>query len=448
MKVLILGTDIDAFLSAITCRREGLEVVVLGCDQAEGIDTGVQIPPNGTYILDHLDLLDAALDKADIIESIDFRRYSDGRMIRAMPYGEEVCRAYGGAWVTIYREDFLRILREMARSLGVSIHNAAVREVLCETAEVTLGDGERVQGDVVIGADGIDSQVRDAVIQSSRSLDTTDEDQSNTASEVVYHATISRKHLKAINDSRMDELWQRKSVTAWLGPEQHAIMYPVRRDEAFNLTLYRADPKTIQESCRGWDDRLQTILSTTTNTPSISTPTPPPSLPSWTLHRAALFGTTARQIPPHQAQETATTIEDAAVLGTLLGLLNRHAATPHQLRSSIPEVLRLYEDLRRPAAERNIQSAVDSRRMFQLGNGVTQQLRDWILGGGGITRDTDGWLRVVSSRQGGVLGGGRELVGETNQVFDEWRRLRLPAASRATGTCGIGGLRRKWYAGW
>ena len=41
------------------------------------------------------------------------------------------------------------------RSLGAEIRHVTVKEVLCETAEVILDDGERVQGDVVIGADGM-----------------------------------------------------------------------------------------------------------------------------------------------------------------------------------------------------------------------------------------------------------------------------------------------------
>ncbi|PWY79399.1 salicylate hydroxylase [Aspergillus sclerotioniger CBS 115572] len=439
MKIIIVGGDIPALVCAITCRRGNVEVVVLEGDIDVETTPGIQIAPNGTCLLRQLGLLDAVLKKGDILETIDFRRYTDGGVIRSMPCGEETCRVYGGPWVTIHQADLLQVLRDRARSLGVEIRRVAVKEVLCETAEVSLDDGERMQGDVVIGVDGSDPQIRDAVVGHSSQI--------GTADEVIYQTTISRKHLEALNDSKIDELWQRCSVTAWLGPDQHAFFYPVRQCQTFVLALYRTDSTAdVQESSRGWDDRLQTILSIA---PSVTTSTTH-SLPlphAWTQNRIALLGTAAHRIPPHQAQETATGIEDAVVLGTVLGLLNQHATNPYQIRTLLPEVLRLYEDLRKPAAARNTQNALSCRRLFQLGNGITQQFRDWVLSGAGITRDTEvGWWRMVSTRQESVLAGGMGLLEETGQAFGEWRKARLPASSR--GTCGIGGLRRKWYAGW
>ena len=303
---------------------------------------------------------------------------------------------------------------------------------------------------------GNGSQVRDAVVGYSSQRDPADE--------VIYQTTISRKHLEALNNPRVDELWQRRSVTAWLGPDQHAFFYPVRQCQAFVLTLYRTGSTSdVQESSRGWDDRfdssthstiqrtnrptsLHTLLSIA---PSVATFTTH-SLPvahAWTRNRITLLGTAAHQIPPHQGQETATSLEDAVVLGTVLGLINQHATKPHQFRSLLPDVLSLYEDLRKPAAARNIQNGLSCRRLFQLGNGVSQQFRDWVLRGAGITRDTEvGWWKLVSTQQAGVLAGGQGLFEETGRAFGEWREARLPVSSR--GTCGIGGLRRKWYAGW
>ncbi|PYI02136.1 FAD/NAD(P)-binding domain-containing protein [Aspergillus sclerotiicarbonarius CBS 121057] len=428
MKVLIVGGDISALLCAITCRRENVDVVVLEGDIDVESTPGVQIPPNGTHLLRQLGL-DAVLEKGDVLETIDFRRYTDGGVIRSMPCGEETCRVYGGPWMTIHRADLLQVLRDRARSLGVEMRHVGVKEVLGETTEVILDDGEQVQGDVVITTD-------DEVVGYSSQI--------GTADEVIYQTTISRKHLDALSNPKIDELWQRRSITAWLGPDQHAIFYPVRQGQAFVLTLYRADSTDAQESSRGWDDRLQTILSIA---PSITTSTTHPlaSAHPWTRDRIALLGTAARQIPPHQGQDTATSIEDAIVLGTVLGLLNQHATKAYQLRTLVPEVLELYEDLRKPAAARNTQSALSCRREFQLGNGVTQRFRDWVLSGAGITRDTEvGWWKMVSSRQEGVLAGGMGLLEETGRAFGEWRKARLPVSRR--GTCGIGGLRRKWYA--
>ncbi|XRM43240.1 hypothetical protein ABZX51_006435 [Aspergillus tubingensis] len=154
MKVIIIGGDVSALVCAITCRRDNLDVIVLESEEDTETPLGIQIPPNGTHLLRRLGLLDAVLEKGDILQTINFRRYADGGVIRSMPCGEETCRVYGGPWISIHRTDLLQILRDRARKLGTEIRPAAVRDVNSKTAEVILDDGERLQGDVVIKADG------------------------------------------------------------------------------------------------------------------------------------------------------------------------------------------------------------------------------------------------------------------------------------------------------
>ncbi|GKZ71686.1 hypothetical protein AnigIFM50267_007728 [Aspergillus niger] len=451
MRVIIIGGDVSAFVCAITCRRDNLDVIVLESGQDTETPPGIQIPPNGTYLLRRLGLLDAVLEKGDIVQTIDFRRYSDGGVIRSMPCGEDTCRIYGGPWITIHREDLRQILRDRARKLGTEIRPATVREVYSETAEVILEDGESLQGDVVIKADGN--------IASKSLSQETSSPSTATETETIYQTTISRKHLEALNNPKIDELWQgRHSTTAWLGPNQHAIFYPVRHGQTYILNIYHTntDSKsttipTAQEICTGWDNRLQTILSLnstlkpTTLSYHNQAPTQPPPQ-SLLTH----LPTQNIPIPPHQAQETATVIEDALTLSTLLSLYNQHQHQ-HSYQSHLPSLLALHATLRSAITTQKIHSALSTLRAFQLENGIAQQARDWVLSGAGITRDTDGWWKVMSSRQEGVLGGGMELVDETGRAFWEWKRARGVGLGEGKGSsgrssCGIGGLRRKWYA--
>ncbi|GKZ23344.1 hypothetical protein AbraIFM66951_009242 [Aspergillus brasiliensis] len=421
---------------------------------------GIQIPPNGTYLLRRLGLLDAVLEKGDILQTIDFRRYADGGVIRSMPCGEETCRVYGGPWITIHGEDLLQILRDRARKLGTGIRPATVREVYSDTAEVILEDGESLQGDVVIRADG-------NLFNGSPSQDTAPERTSSpstaTETETIYQTTISRKQLEALDNPKIDELWQgRHSTTVWLGPNQHAIFYPVRHGQTFILNIYHTSTDsrattipTAQEVCTGWDDRLQTILS-------LAHTLKPTTIPhhhqepneDQQQQSSLLTHLPTQNIPPHQVQETATAIEDALVLGTLLSLFNQHQhpQSPHTT-THIPSLLTLHATLRAPTTTQKTHSALSTLRTFQLENGIAQQARDWVLSGAGITRETDWWWKVVSSRQEGILSGGLGLVDETARAFWEWKRARGPVWKEGEGkgssvrsSCGIGGLRRKWYS--
>ncbi|PYH63849.1 FAD-dependent oxidoreductase [Aspergillus vadensis CBS 113365] len=463
MKAIIIGGDVSALVCAITCRRDNLDVIVLESGQDTETPPGIQIPPNGTHLLHRLGLLDAVLEKGDILQTIDFRRYADGGMIRSMPCGEETCRVYGGPWISIHRADLLQILRDRARKLGTEIRPAAVREVNSETAEVILEDGERLQGDVVIKAD-------DNTINESPSPSTTHD------TEFIYQTTISRKHLEALNNPRIDELWQgRHSTTVWLGPNQHAAFYPIRHGQTFILNIYHtsidsnpSSTPTAQEICTGWESRLQTILTLTpTLTPTTlsyqnhnhQNPTPPQSL-------LTHLPTPTTQIPPYLFQTTPTAIVEALTLGTLLSLYNQHThlhfhpqlkpPSPSPSHSHLPSLLTLHTTLRAPITTSKTQAALSTLRTFQLENGLAQQARDWVLSGAGITRDTDGWWKVVSARQEEVLGSGIGLVDETGRAFWEWMRERGgglgdreregSSSSSGRSSCGIGGSRRRWYA--
>lgn len=78
---------------------------------------------------------------------------------------------------------------------------------------------------------------------------------------------------------------------------------------------------------------------------------------------------------PYQAQGAAMAVEDGAVLGRLLGLANSRDKSASSA-STIPEVLKLYESLRKARTTANVQGAVSNRKMYHLHDGPDQERRD------------------------------------------------------------------------
>ncbi|PYH44976.1 FAD/NAD(P)-binding domain-containing protein [Aspergillus saccharolyticus JOP 1030-1] len=458
MKVIIVGAEIDGLICAIACKQEQLEVVVLEQQAEIEVNAGIQIPPNGTRILHQLGLLEDVVRRGTSTEYLDLRRYQDGAVIRSMPWGAPVCQAYGRPWLNIARADLLDILRGRARQLGIEVRpRAIVEDIHCGSAEVILEDGTRIQGDVIIGADGIFSKTRDAVLDHPCPP--------SPASDIAAQATISRATLKAIDNGRLDELCSKNRITAWLGSAQHTVLFPIRQGKEYMLVTYHhtcgTPPATrtvppadglsrLQALHQGWDIRLQTILAHATFSSQIRYRTLD-DLPTWTKAHTTLLGASSRIIPPYQAQDLAATLEDASVLSTLLCLFNRHAA-PHQLPQLLPEILAIYETLRKPAATKAVQDGLLSRRVLQVGHPVAQYLRNWFLGGAGLTRDTDaGWWKLVSSQQEQTLGGNLEqgLLQRVRERFEVWRKERLPASSGGASSRSSGyGIGRKRLRCW
>lgn len=51
--------------------------------------------------------------------------------------------------------------------------------------------------------------------------------------DLAYRATIPGELVEAINDPFLEE----SSLRAWIGPHQHAVLYPVRNKQCYNLVL-------------------------------------------------------------------------------------------------------------------------------------------------------------------------------------------------------------------
>ncbi|KAF7166261.1 hypothetical protein CNMCM5623_000018 [Aspergillus felis] len=389
-----VGAGIGGLACAIACRQRHLDVLILE-QSAEilPVGAGIQIPPNGARIMQELGLLPQMEEKGMKPDCMDLRRYKDGTIITSMPCGESVVKEYGAPWIVIHRADYHQILLDKARDLGVEIRlGALVEKILVDDTAVTVGQ-ETITGDVIVGADGLWSKVREIVLDKPHLPEET--------GDLAYRATFSRAQLSALNDPEVKALCEKQGVTAWLGPNKHAVFYPVRGGQEYNLVLLQPDdlPPAVRTTQGDVDEmRLGKMIS--------CIPTVLkwklchlPELPRWTEGSVTLLGDACHPTLPYLAQGAAMAVEDGAVLGILL----HHIASSQDYKSKIPQALKLYEDIRKSRTARNVQGAIRNRGLFHLDDGILQRLRDLVLGWSGLTRETD-WIGLMSSRQRAVLG--------------------------------------------
>lgn len=55
--------------------------------------------------------------------------------------------------------------------------------------------------------------------------------------DLAYRGTFTRAQLQAFNDQRINELMEASNVQVWLGPDRHAVFYPLRNHTEYNLVL-------------------------------------------------------------------------------------------------------------------------------------------------------------------------------------------------------------------
>lgn len=102
MKVVIVGGGLGGLACAIACRREGIDVEILErSPEVHEVGAGIQIPPNGGRIMRDFGLLPQLLEKGSQVQQVDFRRYKDGRLLRSMPFGDDITEEFGVPWMYV-----------------------------------------------------------------------------------------------------------------------------------------------------------------------------------------------------------------------------------------------------------------------------------------------------------------------------------------------------------
>jgi len=163
--VAVVGGGIGGLAAALALLRAGFDVRVYEQSGAVSqVGAGIQLAPNCTRILHRLGVLPAIEKTAFAPTTFDFRRWDDGRLLSRTPLGAGIAATYGAPYLHAHRSDLVAVLADAVgpdrvetgrRCSGVNHDGTG--------AEVLFADGGTVAADVVVGADGIHSVVREAL---------------------------------------------------------------------------------------------------------------------------------------------------------------------------------------------------------------------------------------------------------------------------------------------
>ncbi|KAL1310942.1 hypothetical protein AAFC00_001165 [Neodothiora populina] len=377
--IIIVGGGLAGLASALFLRRHGHIVTVIeAAKQLSEVGAGIQIPPNGTRILDLYGLMPKLEEIVVKPSHINLRRYANGVPIGKTPLVPEMVESFGFPYWVIHRADYLNLLHKAALDAGVQIRLACkVIDVDEEAVSVLLEDGTRLHSDLIIGADGIRSPMR-ASILGSENVEVI------SSPNCAYRAIISRE--KMMSDPRSAELMNSPAADCWIGPGRHIMSYPIRGGTSYNIVMSHPgkasvgkwnEPGDIGEMNRTYE-KFDTVIRHTMSyidTALKWTLADIPTLPRWRSHsgRVVLVGDAAHAMLPYLSQGAAQAMEDAAILAQCLDRAG-HV-------DDLPRLLAAYEVIRKPRAERLQQGARRNGVVWHFADGEDQQRRDWAMQG-------------------------------------------------------------------
>jgi salicylate hydroxylase len=336
MRIVVAGAGIGGLTAALALDAAGFEVEVVEQAEALGeVGAGIQISPNAVKVLRALGLadpLDAVGVRPLALEGHDHRT---GALMYSVPLGEAVVARHGAPYYHLYRPDLLQVLGGGVAARGIPIRFAARVETVEQTgqgAALLLADGRRVGGDLVVGADGINSRVRRALFGEAPARFT---------GNVAFRGTVPAERLPA-------GLIERKGYN-WMGPHHHFVHYFVSRGRLVNCVgvceqpdwrieswVHPGDLDEYKAEFAGWHPTIQTLIGAMSSCFKWALFDRDP-LDAWSVGRATILGDAAHPMLPFLAQGACMAIEDGYALARCL-----------QTHATVAAALADYETRRRP----------------------------------------------------------------------------------------------------
>lgn len=352
--ILVAGAGIGGLVAGLALHQRGYEVDVYEqtADLRE-VGAGVQVAPNGSRVLCALGLQSAMAAIASIPAGKEVRLFSTGQAWKLQDLGTESLQRWGAPYWMVHRGDFHQVLLSAFRERAPGRLHVGARctGFTQDEAGVTLhlGNGEQVQGDALIGADGVHSKIRETLFDAARATFT---------GFIAWRGVVPTE--------RLPERMRRAYGTNWIGPHGHVVTYPLRRGELLNFvaaierdgweTESWSEAGSIEE-CRAdfarWHPDVQELVGLI-DVPYKWALLGRDALEHWSVGRVTLLGDSCHPTLPFLAQGANMAIEDGMVLA--------RALDAHD--GDIPAALHAYEVARLDRTTRIVRGALDNVSRF------------------------------------------------------------------------------------
>ena len=312
-KVLVIGGGFAGMTAALQLSRQGFEVDLVEIDGGwRSYGAGISLHGSTLRVLNQLGLMDRFLEEGYASDGVDIRGPDDSVVVTLPTPRVAGADIPGGGG--IMRPALAKILSEAVMACGARVRLGVTFVDIVEDrsgVHVTFTDASEARYDLVIGADGLNSAVRDRIY--------TNAPKPRFIGQSVWRAVVPRP--EGID-----------TVTMWMGSTLKVGVNLVNKDQVYIfLTEDRPTndfvaPETLVETLRELLNRfsspiIRKIASELSQEHQIVyRPLEQMLLPRpWHRGRVVLIGDAVHATTPHLAAGACIGIEDAMVLVEELG---------------------------------------------------------------------------------------------------------------------------------
>ncbi len=390
MRIAIIGAGIGGLTLALALQQHGIQADLY--EQAPAlteIGAAVALSANATRELDRLGLMPGLEAVSTEPSELIFRDGRTGARIAAHPVrdGDSYRARFGGPYFGVHRADLQKVLSAAVAAGHLHLgHRLASVEQDGSGLRLVFTNGRVEQPDIVVGADGVRSVVRDWVLGGRASP--------------RYSGTSAFRGIVPV--SSLPTLPDPQAIQFWMGPDAHLLHYAIG-GQAQDVNFFavtegpaewpRNDSWTIPTqpgealgAFAGWHPAVTEMIAASTFASRWGLFVVSP-LRQWHRGAAVLLGDAVHAMLPHHGQGANTTIEDAITLAELVA---------DRGLTKLDATLSYYEQLRRLRTRTIQQSAWATNHALHLPDGPAVPRRNQRT----VTFPQDfAWIHAFDARQ-------------------------------------------------
>lgn len=307
----MVGAGLGGLSAAGFLQRAGFIVTVY--EQAPSfsrLGAGIILSANVTKALRRLDVEDALVAVGIKPHCYVSRSWDTGKTMYEIAFDAESEARFGGPYLNIHRGDLHAVLERVVTPGTIAFNHRLVGlEETGDTVQLSFENGVHVEADVVVGADGIRSKVREHLFGDEPPC---------FAGAVAQRAIFPTERLRG---------FQIPDCTKWWGPDRHILPYFMtsRRDELYVIGVIPASSwdsdaaslpssrDAMLEAFAGFHGDLIRVLEAADDV-SLWPIFDRTRNDRWSAGRVVLLGDACHPMRPYMAAGGAMAVEDSAVL--------------------------------------------------------------------------------------------------------------------------------------
>lgn len=383
MDVVIAGAGIAGLTLGGLLARDGARVRIFEQSSAlEEVGAGLQISANAGHVLAALGLSEAMDDIGKVPDIWRMRLHDTGEVAAEIELGSAHEEKHGQPYHLVHRAGLQRLLKDRFSDLAPDGLTRGIKvagfDEQKDGVTIRLSDGRKVKADLLIGADGIRSTLRNKISEPDRP---------------VYSGSAAWRGI--VPAERLPSDYAQGHTDLFMGPGRHIVIYrvrhggtdfvnfvaPVECEQPSEESWTTRHPwEELRDDFAGWHDDVQAVISAIDKDACYRWAlNVRPPVKSWHTERAVLIGDAAHPTLPYIAQGAAMAIEDAGILSRFL---NRSGDFEGRLEQ--------FEDLRSPRTNKIVNAAHAIQKTF---HGVEEgDIRRELQSGQSAVKDRDSWL--------------------------------------------------------